>query len=205
MGNYICSKLKSECVDAVQMNSTFLFSQLCHTTPYNTGPSYQDDKNSINTPSLPITFNLIEFERGLVQAPLAIVLSDSGGTYNKIQFWIETDRYSLLEISNTASSKYFNTDIIFKAEFGGFTTSTLHRAQKVNGSTYIATYWNIIIVLDNGIVSDIFWDNTCNDCSNSNCIYNEQCSIPIESCKGSTNCNFKVCILNGNCMAINTK
>uniref|UniRef100_A0A0A9WJ88 Uncharacterized protein n=1 Tax=Lygus hesperus TaxID=30085 RepID=A0A0A9WJ88_LYGHE len=191
MGQLMCT-LQNTCSDSVQLNTTFLFGELCHTKPYNSKNSYVNS-NSINTPTLPITFDAVQFMRGYVQAPIAIIaFNDATKVFTKIQYWIETDRYTLVEITDTNLDTYFDPKLTIKVEFGRYTTPALHRAEVVAGGThYVATYWNVNINLRRGVVSDVSWDNSCSDCPNSFCIYGEQCAVDVAACRKDLSCNFK--------------
>lgn len=170
----------------------------------------------------PQNFGDMQFRWGRVQAPMAIVLgsSTSNGTQGrptgKIQYWIETDKFSLLEVvgsygqdfidpgltSNSTTPRATANEVVLKAEFAGFTTTAVHRA-KVDSTTatdVISPFWTVIIELDRGRVTGLTWDNSCSGCSKDECIHDDEgaeqgCGLTRTACNDNTNnvsCDLKI-------------
>ena len=75
------------------------------------------------------------------------------------------------------------------------TSSTaLVRYEDSDGKLWIFTQLSMVIVLDNGLVSELIWDEGCYSCSSDKCIKGN-CAIPINECQaGSGNCDFSAYI-----------
>jgi hypothetical protein len=170
-----------------------------------------DGSNSTNYAS-------ISYLAGKVQAPMSIVLGNvasnglTGRPTGKIQFWIETDKFSLLDVVGstgvefvdpgynvTGAARDLANQVVLKVEFAGFTTPPVHRALVTVNDDLIAPFWTAIIVVDRGVVTGLEWDNSCSGCSDV-CIRSVDgaaaaCGITREKCKSGAdniNCDVKV-------------
>lgn len=192
------------------------------------------------TPAEPRSFTLYQ---QLTQAPLYIVISDfAGKPAYKTRFFPQVDRYSLLELGGTAGNTDIDVGIfpdnvaidagsammmnntLLQAEFDGFTTPAVRRtfvpdvdAQSVTGLTNeqrrVVSFYTLIIELDRGKVSQMFWQDGCYGCGgDGNCwvkepnpapgmpIHNHSwctnayslCSIVDGGAANSVSCNIKI-------------
>eukprot|EP00461_Guttulinopsis_vulgaris_P002095 UN02096 len=139
------------------------------------------------------------FRQQLTQDPLYIILSDTTGkAARKMRFFLEVDRYSLLELEGSAGLPeidigLFEEDkpiddasiaqmeaITFSAEFGGFATPPVNRTrvvtkdldigvQATNRLRQIAAFYTLIIELDRGEVKSLKWESGCFTCKKDAC------------------------------------
>ncbi len=162
------------------------------------------------------TFSNIGFAYGRVQAPVAMLFGKKSEIVyanqtqknitvptGKVQYWIETDKFSLLELNGTFtpySDPYAaKEDFYIKLEFAGKSTNAIRRVG-ITGvgedfGVYIVPFWSAVITLDRGNVTAIRWDNTCSGCQYM-CV-DGACSVPYRHCVDHTNnisCDIKVYI-----------
>lgn len=59
---------------------------------------------------------------------------------------------------------------------------------------WVFTQLSVVIVLNQGLVDEVIWDNGCYACSEDQCIKGN-CAIPINNCQaGTNNCDFSAYI-----------
>ena len=66
----------------------------------------------------------------------------------------------------------------------------LARYQDDDDKWWVFTQLSVVIVLNNGLVDEVVWDNGCYACSEEQCIKGN-CGIPLNECQAGTNkCDF---------------
>lgn len=187
-GRDFCSSIPPACVNNVGMNNSLLYTELVATQRINSAdPDLDTTKND---PTSTETFSQMKFRAGHIQAPIAIVFGTEERPKAKAQFWLETDKFSLLEVLNSTSVSLIDPasptvaeTVVLRAEFANFTTQTVYRAQvDPDDGRFVVPYWNLIIDLDKGVVSGLSWDNSCGDCEKKRCVAGQQCGVKYSDC-----------------------
>lgn len=191
-GRDFCTSIPPACVESLGMkDSPLLFSELVATARINSMPPEDDTTN--NAPTSPETFDKMKYKIGSIQAPISIIVGDSKRPRAKAQFWLETDKFSLLEVLNSTSVSILDPmnnalaeDVLIRAEFANFTTPAVNRAKVdlVEGR-FIVPYWSLVIDVDHGVVTGLSWDNSCGDCTQRQCVANQQCGMKQTECVGT--------------------
>ena len=153
--------------------------------------------------STPALTQNVAFTYEKTQAPLAVVISNGTSPdvnhFGRIQFWIETDKFSLLQVSGSWQEfdiYNFDPSIRVHLEFANFATDARLRYIHIGVDiieVFVVPFWTVIIEVDKGKVTGLRWDNTCSGCKYS-CIEGA-CSVPYEHCRDNTNgvnCDLQV-------------
>lgn len=149
-----------------------------------------------------------KFHQQLTGAPLYVVISDfQGRPAHKTRFFLQVDRYSLLELGGTAGNADIDVDpfidnqpidetsaimmnnTLIQVEFGGFTTPVVRRTfippvnpldvvPVTNQQRRVVTFYTLIIELDRGMVKDLFWQEGCYGCGSSQNCWREPDVLP---------------------------
>lgn len=162
-----------------------------------------------NVPDVPKDMTVGDF---LGVSPLFITVSNGQGQPASIsRFFLEVDRFSLVEIADSAGSAVFDVDpaqgaslpatlqndingIQIAAEFGRFVTKPVPRARIIappatsgspvtNDNRMVVTYYTLIITLDKGNIVDLEWEAGCFDCDRDWCLTDfNLCTVPYTQC-----------------------
>eukprot|EP00483_Globobulimina_turgida_P001596 UN01598 len=123
---------------------------------------------------------------------------------NFYYFGTRVDLYTLVTISGSnlgeTSDGTLNwrvgADVGVQFEAGNKTTTTM-LARKVNaetGQSWIFTQLSVVIILDQGKVDEVLWDNGCYSCGEENCVEGN-CAMSHKDCEPGTNkCDFSAYI-----------
>jgi len=106
------------------------------------------------------------------------------GGVAKIFFYVNTDEFSLMQIvaNGNVTGAFDNPGMWFQAEFSGQATSLKHRRPQVpTDNGYYVPFWTLIITLNNGVYSDMQWDDGCYTCSGDACV-DSTCALDASTC-----------------------
>lgn len=178
----------------------------------------------------PFTFN-----QQLTSNPLYVVISDfQGRPAYKTRFFLQVDRYSLLELGGTAGNEDIDVGLfmdnqpidadsamkmnntLIQVEFAGFTVPAVRRTlipppevidvePVTNSVRRVVSFYTLIIELDRGMISKMFWQTGCFGCGDSSNCWKEStnkqqwctntfnlCSVVDAAATGGLSCNIKI-------------
>ena len=107
------------------------------------------------------------------------------------------DMIIIVYIANLGETSSDNDTLIWRSgadvgvqfEAGNLTSSTvLARYEDDDGNWWVFTQLSLVIVLDEGLVSELLWDTGCYSCEDANCIEGN-CALSISDCSDN-NCDF---------------
>jgi len=113
----------------------------------------------------------------------------------KATFWPRIDEFSQLELSGSFNnSMIFNPNLTVWVEYQNRTTSPKHVYQ--NENELVIPYFTAIVLIDQGWVTDLTWQDGCGgSCSNKYCLDNQCGNFRMDGgtdiCT-KTDCNIKV-------------
>lgn len=174
------------------------------------------DKNTTVVP----TYNKLSL-LSIASSPLVIVVYKNQEPVAKLQYYLEVDNFSLLEVLGSNHTELFDPhfdattlnstrvedikSVMISVSFRGFSTPPIPRAfikdpGEPVSSRRVAAYYTAVINAEKGEVTGVSWENECLGCLSENCL---EAASPCTSnlateCQSETNpttpttCSLKV-------------
>jgi len=124
-------------------------------------------------------------------SPICIVISDT----NYTMFYPVVDDFTLLEIDASFNQSWLdradNLPVYVRVEVGHKSSPWRMRSSVNEGIRYTVPYYTVIIETLVGIVSSIYWDDSCFNCDPTMCV-SKSCGVATDGCQSSYNCNLQI-------------
>jgi len=123
---------------------------------------------------------------------------DGYGMYKGTVFYYfgtQVDQYSLIQLQNSnlddgAGETWLQDQPVqVEVEAGGLTSEPMYARKYIGDELWIFTQLSLVIVLEEGSISELIWDEGCYGCDDAHCIDNN-CAIKQSECTNENECDF---------------
>jgi len=126
-------------------------------------------------------------------SPICIVVSDT----NYTMFYPVVDEFTLLEVDRSFNESWLDRPddlpVFIRVEVGKHSSPWRMRSSVTGGIKYTVPFFTLIIEAHDGIVSSLYWDDSCFNCYSigSQCV-TRSCGVDHSGCQTDYNCNLQI-------------
>jgi len=124
-------------------------------------------------------------------SPICIVIAET----NYTMFYPVVDEFTLLEIDQSFNESWLDDpkDVVYiRVEVGKKSSPWRRRSQINGGIRYTVPFLTLIIETVDGIVSKLYWDDSCGTCVSPSMCVGQSCGVAYDGCQSSYNCNLQI-------------
>jgi len=110
-------------------------------------------------------------------------------------FGTQVDQYSLIQLDDsnlgdlTGDIWREDQDVEVQIEAGGVSSSSIFARKWDGNELWVFTQLSAVIVVEEGIITEVVWDEGCFGCDDANCI-DGNCAIAGTTCDAEGGCDF---------------